>query len=461
MILNQIFSIPLEEGKYLIYAPLKGIAFIGNAPLINEIVEYSQRLTQNELPQHLISCDSSRHEKESNDVIGFLNQLDFFYPEPIPMDNYHKRGVQYDTIILFLTNQCNLRCSYCYASSNEYPQKMMTWEIAKTGIDFVLDHVKKNDSPVMTLGFHGGGEPTLNWDILVKATEYAKSISRKNDLDLHITGSFNGFWPIKVTRYVIQNFTEISLSFDGLPSTQNAQRPAVNNKASFQKVSETLYALDRARFSYGIRMTVTNASVSNLEENISFICENFKPRKIQVEPVFMEGRAIKNRSAISDLDIFIYQFIRAVKKAEQHNIQLFYSGARLEAVTTRFCLAACRALVITADGNITTCFEVFGQEHPSADRFMIGKYEGNGKISIDEQKLIKNSCRTIDQISYCEDCFCKWHCAGDCSVKTFSKGPDGCFQPTERCYVNRELIKLLVLKKIMDNDGIVWINNFQ
>jgi uncharacterized protein len=391
----------------------------------------------------------------------FLNNLDFFYPEPIPADNYKKKGVQYDTAVLFLTNQCNLRCSYCYASSGEFPQKRMTWEIAKAGIDFVLDQVKKNHSQTMTVGFHGGGEPTLNWDILVKSTEYAKSVSKKNNLDLHVTGSFNGYWPIKVTRYIIKNFTEISLSFDGLPSTQNAQRPAVNNKASFQKVSETLFRLDQAQFSYGIRMTVTNDSVSHLEENISFICENFKPRKIQVEPVFMEGRAIKNRSAISDLDVFINQFTRAITKAEQHKIHLFYSGARLEAMTTRFCLAACRAVVITPDGSITTCFEVYGQEHPSADQFIVGRYDGDGKISIDGQKLIKNYRRTIDQISYCDACFCKWHCAGDCSAKTFSKGPDASFQPTERCYVNRELTKWLVLKKIMENDGIIWANNFQ
>jgi len=457
MLLQQIFSIPLDGQKYLIYAPLKGIAFIANPSLVNAIFGLCQNINTSTSSLSGVSHNASQSCNKSPDNFDFIYQLGFFQPEPLPVDEYQDKGVQYDAVILFLTNQCNLRCSYCYASSGEYRKKQMPWEIAKASIDFVMGEVTKNRSPAMTLGFHGGGEPTLNWDILTRATGYVHSIGEEHNIRLHVTGSFNGYWSEKVTRYVIENFTEISLSFDGLPSVQNLQRPTVDKRDSFPRVVETLHSLDQAQFPYGIRMTVTNHSVSHLEESIALICENFRPRKIQVEPVFMEGRAIESKSAISDLNTFIDQFIKGCKKAEGHNIELFYSGARLEILTQRFCLASCRALVVTPVGDVTTCFETYSRKHPLSSQFTVGNYSGNGEFLIDEEKLHHHFRHTLSRIPYCDACFCKWHCAGDCAIKTFPKGAKGGFHPTERCLVNQELIKFLITKKIRESGGFIWV----
>ena len=154
--------------------------------------------------------------------------------------------------------------------------------------------------------------------------------------------------------------------------------------------------------------------------------------------------------------MFIDQFIRGSKIAEQLQISLFYSGARLEGLNTRFCLAACRAFVVTPDGEVTTCFEVYGREHPLSGQFLVGKYQGDGNFSIDQEKLGRHFNRTIQRIAYCEQCFCKWHCAGDCAIKTVTrKGGDG-FRPTARCLVNQELTKFMILRKIRDSGGVLW-----
>jgi uncharacterized protein len=455
LLLKQIFSIPIDSERYLIYAPLKGIAFVANPPLVNAIVEFCYQVDRFASGYPADRLQST--EAPATDL-DFLHKLNFFQPESYPVDDYQNSGIRYDSVILFLTNQCNLRCSYCYASSGEYPPKNMPWEIAKAGVDCVMREVIKNQSPSMTLGFHGGGEPTINWDILTRSTDYARSLAEAHHVSLQVSGAFNGYWSKRVVRYIIENFTEASLSFDGMTSIQNFQRPARGNRESYVRVAETLRALDQSGFPYGIRMTVTNDSVARLHENICFISENFKPRKIQVEPVFVEGRAKRNRSAISDLSIFIEQFIKACRIAEDHNIVLFYSGARLEPLCERFCLAACRALVVTPDGDITTCFETYGREHPLSRHFIVGSYKGNGQFSIDEEKLHRHFNRTVKQISYCDKCFCKWHCAGDCAIKTLSEENGDGFQPTDRCVANQELTKFLVLRKIKENGGLIWVN---
>jgi len=442
-LLRQIFSIPLDEKKYLIYAPLKGMAFIGNVSLVNAVFEQC--------------CSPGTLEKTDN--LFFLQQYDFFQPEPFPVDEYKDSGTQYDAVILFLTNQCNLRCTYCYASSGEYPRKTISWEIAQAAIDHVMECVQKNNAPVMTLGFHGGGEPTLNWQILTRSVDYARALAEKNNIPIQVSGSFNGYWSKKVLQYILNNFTELSLSFDGLPEVQNLQRPAMGNKASYPRVAETLQALDEADFPYGIRMTVTDETVARLAESVAFICENFRPRKIQVEPAFAEGRAIENRSTIKDIHVFIDQFMRAYSFAGNSDITLFYSGARLETLTTRFCLAACRAFVVTTDGDITTCFETYGREHPAGPRFFVGKYVGNGQFDINTEKRQKHFSRTVDEIPFCQNCFCKWHCAGDCEIKTAAASGDG-FLPS-RCRINQELTKYLILDKIKNNGGLLWVNQHQ
>jgi uncharacterized protein len=454
-ILQQIFAIPIDDEKYLIYAPLKGIAFLGNASMVNVIFERcsqkSKSISSNSLTSLYVPS------LDVNDVLAFLQNVEFFHPDPLPIDEYQQKGIQYDAIILFLTNQCNLRCTYCYALSGENKVQQMSWDLAKAGINFVMDEVIRNKSPTMTLGFHGGGEPTLNWDVLTKATEYAHSLAKRNNIQLHVTGAFNGYWPKEVSNYIIKNFTELSLSFDGMPSIQNIQRPTINNKDSFNIVAETLQTMDQAQFKYGIRITVTKDSVTDLAENISYICRNFKPKKIQVEPAFDVGRAKRNKSTITDLDTFIDQFIRGFKEAEKHQITLFYSGARLEALTQRFCLAACNTLVVTTEGDITTCFETYSRKHPLSKYFIVGSYKVNGQFLISEDKLQHHLNRTVETIPYCEACFCKWHCAGDCAIKTVSEDIIDGYHHVDRCFINQELTKFLLLNKIKENGGLIWI----
>ena len=440
---QQIFSIPLTPGKYLIYAPLKGIAFLGNSALVNAIVE---------------ACQDPSRALQATDKFKLLDQFHFFQPEQVPEDDYRDKGVQYDSVVLFLTNQCNLRCSYCYALSGEFPARAMSWEIARAAIDFVMRGVMEHRLPEMTLGFHGGGEPTLNWKVLIQSVDYARSLAEKNQVRLNVSGAFNGYWSKKVLDYIVRNFTDLSLSFDGLPAVQNAQRPAKGKTDSFTRVATTLRALDQARVSYGIRMTVTDEAVTRMAESVSYICDHFHPRKIQVEPAFEEGRALRNHSAIKNLKMFIDQFIKSYKIAEQHQIQLFYSGARLEVLNTRFCLAACRAFVVTPDGDITTCFETYGPDHPLSQHFFVGKYQGKGNFLIDEEKLRRHFGRTIQRIPYCEQCFCKWQCAGDCAIKTIGRKNGDKFQPSTRCLANQELSKFLILEKIRAGGGLFWMN---
>lgn len=64
-----------------------------------------------------------------------------------------------DRITLHISNDCNLRCKYCYASGGNYKMKrsLMTTDTAKQFYDFCIHHFSHIEKIVFF-----GGEPCLN-----------------------------------------------------------------------------------------------------------------------------------------------------------------------------------------------------------------------------------------------------------------------------------------------------------
>jgi uncharacterized protein len=445
---DQIFSIPLAEAgddKYLIYAPFKGIAFIANPALVNLMVD-----------TFASGIDDSQIASSDPGLMNFLYSLDFFTPAPLPEDATDDTGGAVDTAVLFLTNRCNLKCSYCYADANPSLPCDMTADLAKAAIDFVHKGVIRHGGKRMTLAFHGGGEPFMNMPVMQAAVDHARCLSDRGDIELTVAGSSNAAWSEATCRFVLDHFTEMSLSVDGLPETQNRQRPDISGGPSFPRVLKNINRLDQAGFSYGIRMTVTDTSVGQMAENVRFLCEHTGARKIQVEPVFFEGRAVRRHLPEVVPERFIEQFKSAYGIARGHGVHLFYSGARPEVLASRFCLSTGSAFVVTAEGDVTTCFEIHNRNHPLSDALIIGSYDGGRFVFTRDRHGIDRN-QHVHRISRCQGCFCKWHCAGDCLIRREndgSKGHDTEAQPV-RCILTREITRYLLCRKIIDAGGVI------
>ncbi len=441
---RQIFAIPVGGSDHLIYAPLKRTAFIANPALVNEILTVCQRAegSGHKTLDPLAPCPETH---------AFLDRLDLLTPAPIPEDPFEGTGPRWDTVILFPTTRCNLRCVYCYAAAGDGPVREMPLAVARAAIDTVVASVLENGGEEISLGFHGGGEPSLHPDLIIGSADHARRAAERHGLGLRLHGAFNGMASPErgVGRYILDHFSEISLSCDGPPHIQDAQRPTINSGPSSPVVIRTLTALDRRKMAYGIRMTVTEHSVDGLAEAVAWIVDHHRPRRIQVEPVFFQGRARRDGFRPVPRDRFVRKLVQARAAAKSAGVEVFYSGARLDVLTRRFCQAPCRALVVTPDGEVTACFEVHGRSHPAADRFIVGRYDGNGGFSIDRAALAAHISRTADLLPDCDGCFCKWHCAGDCATR--EAGGD-----SDRCRLNRELIIHQLLDRIHRSGGLVW-----
>ena len=78
-------------------------------------------------------------------------------------------------LCLHVAHTCNLNCSYCFASQGKYhgERDVMSFEVGKRALDFLVENsgTRKN----LEVDFFGG-EPLMNFDVVKKLVEYARSI---------------------------------------------------------------------------------------------------------------------------------------------------------------------------------------------------------------------------------------------------------------------------------------------
>jgi len=151
-----LFLVP-NEGRYTIYAPLRGLIFEANETAVEQIREAHQKKSLAGVnPDILEPLKGGQWLIQSSKPAPFSSNHVF---EPI-------------RTTLFLTNACNLRCTYCYASAGDFVPQVMEDKSRRAAVDFVFKNAKARKSPLY-LAFHGGGEPTLAWEALVDVVEYA------------------------------------------------------------------------------------------------------------------------------------------------------------------------------------------------------------------------------------------------------------------------------------------------
>lgn len=445
---TELFSIPLDRDRYLLYAPLHRLALVGNGALVNTIA----RCRENVPTPHAASDPAT---------LRLLRRLGLLTRGPDgPSDN--PPGDRYcgppapSCLTLLLTNRCNLRCTYCYASTGAARPRTMDLAVAKRGIDFVSQCVAAAKADEFELAYHGGGEPTTAWAVLVQSCEYASQRARELGISLKAAAATNGLLTRDQVAWIVAHLNGgLSVSFDGLPAVHDRHRRTSDGRGSAERVVQTLQLLDDAGYSYGIRVTVTSDQVARLPESVEYICRNFRPLEVQAEPVYLLGRGADAGSV--DVQQFLTAFRAARDIAEYYGVPLRFSAARPEVLTRHFCGITRDSFALTCDGNVTACYEVFSESHPLADEFFYGKWDSAAaRFIFGESALEKLRAQTVDGRARCRSCFAKWHCAGDCYHKSLlaDRQLDG--GGTDRCLVTQELIKDELLMRIQASGGLLW-----
>jgi len=426
---RQIFIINDDFGS-IVFAPLKGIVLR---------VKDQKKLEQ---LQRLITPDIIDWQK----FLGIFPEI-ILPSKEVPIKKFESTflaGTEPFTpvsVSLFTTFDCNLRCIYCYSEAGQRKDKM-SWQLAKNAIDFVIGNALNQQKKAIVLEFHGGGEPTYNWPVLRQAITYFQEKVTSSGLKPLVKITSNGTLNIDKLDWLVRQINGYCLSFDGYKDIQDLQRPLKKGGSSFKRVYATARFLSEKGIKFIIRVTVTRINVMQLPQMVKFFCENFNNSIIDLEPLYYCGRCVTSSAIPPSPDIFVEQFMKANLVAASYNKEISFSGFNLNKLRRAFCGVTYPNFIVLPNGYITACTEISDLQNPLADLFIYGKQNGQS-FNLDQDKIrqLKSLGKKVQQD--CQDCFCQYHCAGDCLVKKFtpqSEKKNSIFM-SERCLIIRGIAK--------------------
>jgi uncharacterized protein len=437
----------VEKGPeaYIAYFPIQSLVFEVN----------------NDAAEILRSLKTKPYETDNQSVKDFLNHL-----QSLKVINYKNEQIPYvpfnvvpqpTRTILLLTEKCMLKCLYCYNDA-QVKGKRMSLQIAKDTIDTIIRNAKDQRIGEIVLGYHGGGEPTMNWSVLTKSFYYAQDRCKTEKLRLNSSICTNGIMTRTKALWIIENIQDIAISIDGPPEIQNKQRPFQNGKGSFEAVAATIDIFNKHKKNYAIRLTATEFSEGKLPEVIKFLIKRFQPSIICIEPLFVCGRCETSGCKPPMDEHFINEMIEVYEIGKNQKVSIQYSGNRLSVLLSRFCGAQGSNFIITPEGDVTACLEISERKDPRADFFMYGRYNvSDRKFIFDNEKYTRLAGSQVQSFESCMDCFAKWHCGGDCLAKTPDFSQLSNQRNSYRCKVNKTLTRDTLIK-IM-NYQIEFSNN--
>jgi uncharacterized protein len=456
----------MELAKELFEVPYKGRTFL-YAPLSESVLEVSQGLIffLNQIKQ---GKDPRTINPDLTDKLLRARILTKKQDEKIVSKSCSGSELYLPTSVTLLpTYDCNLRCKYCYARAGEEVGKVMDKEVAKSSLDFIIENAIQLKKRQIHLGFHGGGEPLYpaNRQLLDYAVNYLKEKAKSSNLKYSISAVSNGLWGENTFKWAIENLNNVNISLDGPKDIQNSQRPIDEEGkiGSYDIVINTIKMLeatktkDGKKFPYGIRATITDASVGRMEEIIGFFHSVSSNKSFHLEPLFECGRCAKSNAKSPKPEDFLENFLKAERKAKELGIEIYYSGGSLEKIGQTFCGACGSNFFVTPNGYVTSCLEACRENDAVSNVFYIGKFNAQTKqFEFDNDRINTLKGRRVEKISFCEYCFGKYNCSGDCPAKVFEQTGD-IMDPSNnwRCIINLGLLTERMAQAIdRSKDGI-------
>lgn len=175
--------------------------------------------------------------------------------------NVSKKKMRFNPSIC-VTHNCNLNCTYCYQKHDVTSR--MTFDTAKTCIDYIFQNIPDYAVDGVEVGFIGG-EPLLEFNLLKQIFLY--TYSTYSNIEWIFYATTNGtLLNDEMKEWFSAHRKEfvLGLSLDGTKETHNA-----NRSNSFDKIDIDFFLKNWPE--QGVKMTLSEYSIPRLAENIKFI----------------------------------------------------------------------------------------------------------------------------------------------------------------------------------------------
>ncbi len=321
-----------------------------------------------------------------------------------------------ECLTVYLSNTCNCECSYCYTSDirqRKAPDTVVTLRVVLAAARLVIQSCRRHNKSFKLI-IHGGGEPTLHWELLQKIVGETKNTAAAHQIRWWGHIATNGVIPEHQAVWIAKNFDSIGVSHDGPPEIQNVQRPIKGGGISSITVERTIEIFRENQASFAVRTTLLPGMIDKLPDIVDYIIHRLKAVSIRLEPVYrMHGDCDAFQPSYADA--FVSKFLTAKKQAAKFGAELSLSGVRMGELHGSYCNTSRNTLHIVPGDIATACFFAADRESAVQAQAIIGQWnEASGEFILDRQKIRSRRFREGDLPTACKNCICIYHCARGC-----------------------------------------------
>lgn len=166
-------------------------------------------------------------------------------------------------IEMFLTEDCTLRCDYCFVRNKSH-LKRMSWETAKKAVDFLIGNSSPNSELDITFF---GGEPLMEFALIKRIAAYARERANEAEKEIRFALTTNGtIMNEEIAGFGLEYGFNILVSIDGDREAHDLHRVYEGGrKGSWDKVvGKSLPLLKSIQGWIGARVTVNPDTASCL-----------------------------------------------------------------------------------------------------------------------------------------------------------------------------------------------------
>lgn len=180
------------------------------------------------------------YNSESNEIMQrVVNNMQGAVLKSIRLQSVSRGLQRFDTLILNITDVCNLRCRYCcysgaYRNTRSHGRRTLSYEQIDTALGFLAEN-KKSDT--VLIGFYGG-ECFLHFDKIRYAIEKAEVLFGES---VSFFTTTNGTLLTQdVVSWLFQHSILVNISLDGTGAHNDCNRVDSSGKGSFDIIHKNL-----------------------------------------------------------------------------------------------------------------------------------------------------------------------------------------------------------------------------
>ena len=333
-------------------------------------------------------------------------------------------------LVLNVTNQCNLACTYCYefgADKIATPAgkpKYMTLETAMASVDLLIAEAIGRKSVHITFF---GGETLMNFKLLRDVVAYANEATNAagKDITYSLTTNATLLTP-EIVTFLSDNRIGVTVSMDGPPELQDKHRVFKNGKGSYAAIEprlRTLIAHHKTR-AITARVTLTEGVTDvvrifrHLKDDLGFHEVGFAPVTTgETRAYSLDGNGMD--SVLAQFNSLADVWLEYALRGESHgftNVSETISELISGVNKSHPCGAGLGLMGVSPSGDLSPC-----HRFTDADTHSMGHVS----IGIDRVKQGDFLAKGHVQAKYdCQSCWARPLCAGGCHHEAFVRYGD-------------------------------------